>query len=142
MNRDTVISIADQVAKLPTIKSFTYISASDVFPCIHPRYITTKREAESYLFRKDEFKTIVLRPGIMYNLQRPSVMPIAGALQLLNAITSPFKSSISSLPGGKYLTTPPLQTEEVARAVIYGIEREESGIFDIEGIERLSRHPI
>ncbi|KAI9468966.1 MAG: hypothetical protein EXX96DRAFT_589938 [Benjaminiella poitrasii] len=142
MNRDTVIAVADQVAKLPTIQSFTYISASDVFPLISPRYITTKREAERYLFRKDEFKTLVLRPGMMYSLQRPSVMPIAGLLQFVNAVTSPFKSSIASLPGGKYLTANPLQTEEVARAVIAGIENEESGIFDIEGIERLSRTMI
>lgn len=58
-----VMTIADQVAKLSSIRSFTYISASDVFPLIDPRYITTKREAERYLFRHDEFKTIVLRPG-------------------------------------------------------------------------------
>lgn len=57
------MTIADQVAKLPSIRSFTYISASDVFPLIDPRYITTKREAERYLFTHDEFKTIVIRPG-------------------------------------------------------------------------------
>jgi hypothetical protein len=60
-----VISIADQVAKLPSIRSFTYISASDILPFIDPRYITTKREAEVYLFRHEEFKTLVLRPGIV-----------------------------------------------------------------------------
>ena len=59
----TVMTIAEQVAKLPSIKTFTYISASDIFPLIDPRYITTKRQAETYLFRRDEFKTIVLRPG-------------------------------------------------------------------------------
>lgn len=62
-----VMTIADQVANLPSIRSFTYISASDVFPLIDPRYITTKREAERYLFRHDEFKTVVLRPGNHYN---------------------------------------------------------------------------
>ncbi|KAI9366519.1 hypothetical protein BD770DRAFT_417329 [Pilaira anomala] len=142
MNRDTVMTIADQVAKLSSIRSFTYISASDVFPLIDPRYITTKREAERYLFRHDEFKTIVLRPGFMYNHQRPSSVPITGALQFLNAVTSPFKKGIASLPGGKLITTPPLQTDEVARAVITSIETEEHGIFDVEGIERLSRVTI
>lgn len=46
------------------MRSFVYISASDVFPFIDPRYITTKREAERYLFQQDDkFKTVVLRPG-------------------------------------------------------------------------------
>jgi hypothetical protein len=75
----------------------------------------------------------------MYNVQRPSAVPIAGAIQFVNAITSPFKNGIASLPFGKMVTTPPLQTEEVARAVIAGIENEEHGIFDVEGIEKLCR---
>lgn len=154
-------TVADQVSKLPTMRSFVYISASDVFPFIDPRYITTKREAERYLFQQDDkFKTVVLRPGklfvsvqdssalnplylgFMYNVLRPTAVPIAGALQFVNAVTSPFKNGIASLPGGKIITTPPLQTEQVARAVIAGIESKQSGIFDVEGIEKLSHVPI
>lgn len=78
----------------------------------------------------------------MYNVLRPSAVPIAGVLQFANAVVSPFKDAISSLPGGKLVTTPPLQTEEVARAVIAGIEKQESGIYDVEGIEKLSRISI
>jgi hypothetical protein len=78
----------------------------------------------------------------MYNVQRPSAVPIAGALQFVNAVVSPFKKGIASLPGGKLVTTPPLQTEQVARAVIAGIEIEESGIYDVEGIEKLCRVTI
>lgn len=74
----------------------------------------------------------------MYNVQRPTAVPIAGALQFVNAVTSPFKNGIASLPGGKFITTPPLQTEQVARAVIAGIESQQTGIFDVEGIEKLS----
>ncbi|KAI8354111.1 hypothetical protein EDC96DRAFT_554292 [Choanephora cucurbitarum] len=142
MNRDTVMTIAEQVAKLPSIKTFTYISASDIFPLIDPRYITTKRQAETYLFRRDEFKTIVLRPGFMYNEQRPTAMPIAGVLQFANALASPFREGLASLPGGKMITTPPLETEQVARAVIAGIESKENGIFDVDGIQQLSRIAI
>ncbi|KAK4515200.1 uncharacterized protein ATC70_002810 [Mucor velutinosus] len=143
MNRDTVKTVADQVSQVPTMRSFVYISASDVFPFIDPRYITTKREAERYLFQQDDkFKTVVLRPGFMYNVTRPSAVPIAGALQFANAVTSPFKNGIASLPGGKIITTPPLQTEQVARAVIAGIESKQSGIFDVEGIEKLSHVSI
>lgn len=55
--------MAKQVASLPTIESFVYISAADVFPLINPRYITSKREAERYLFSRPEFKSIIFRPG-------------------------------------------------------------------------------
>ncbi|CEP20056.1 hypothetical protein [Parasitella parasitica] len=142
MNRDTAKTIADEVSKLPSISSFVYISASDVFPFIDPRYITTKREAERYLFQSKEFKTVVLRPGFMYSVSRPTAIPIAGALQFANAVASPFKDAIASLPGGKIITTPALQTEQVARAVIAGIESRQAGIFDVQGIEELSRTPI
>lgn len=63
------ITVANEVAKLPSIKSFVYISASQVLPFIDPRYYTTKREAETHLFRTGKFKTIALRPGKqMHNL--------------------------------------------------------------------------
>ncbi|KAI8996860.1 hypothetical protein BDB01DRAFT_713805, partial [Pilobolus umbonatus] len=133
------ISIADEVAKLPTIESFVYISASDILPFIDPRYITTKREAEYYLFRQEKFKTIVLRPGLMYSNDRPSVLPAVKMIQGLKAITSPFKDGLSSLPGGKLITTNPLNTETVARATVAAIEANETGIFDVDGIEKLSR---
>lgn len=60
-----VKTVADEVSKLPSISSFVYISASDVFPFIDPRYITTKREAERYLFQNEKFNTVVLRPGML-----------------------------------------------------------------------------
>ncbi|CAO3701699.1 hypothetical protein G6F70_001662 [Rhizopus microsporus] len=142
MNRDTAITVANQVEKLPSIKSFVFISASQVMPFIDPRYYTTKREAESYLFKIDKFKTVVLRPGLMYNSNRPTVAPLVGALKLANAITSPFKKEIGSLPGGKSITTAPLNTEQVARAIIASIELEEHGIFDVDGIQQLSNKCI
>lgn len=160
------ITVANQVKKLPSIKSFVFISASQVMPFIDPRYYTTKREAESYLFKIDKFKTVVLRPGkkdkkrerkqlfeteslmyihyvgLMYNSNRPTVAPLIGALKLANAITSPFKKEIGSLPGGKSITTAPLNTEQVARAIIASIELEEHGIFDVDGIQQLSNKCI
>lgn len=57
--------MADEASKIPSINSFVYISASDVFPFIDPRYITTKREAERYLFQNEKFNTVVLRPGML-----------------------------------------------------------------------------
>ncbi|KAI9244247.1 hypothetical protein BY458DRAFT_537229 [Sporodiniella umbellata] len=138
MNRDTAISVADEVAKLPSIRSFVYISASQTPPFIDPRYCTTKREAETYLFRKENFKTVALRPGLMYDTTRPILAPMVGMLKLANTITKPFKKDIASLPGGKMITTPPLETEQVAKAAIVSIEASDHGIFDVEDIERLS----
>ncbi|CAO3670233.1 unnamed protein product [Rhizopus stolonifer] len=138
MNRDTAISVANEVAKLPSIKSFVYISASQALPFIDPRYYTTKREAEVHLFRKENFKTIALRPGLMYDITRPALAPVVDALKFVNTITKPFRKDIASLPGGRVITTPPLGTEQVARAVIASIEASEHGIFDVDDIERLS----
>lgn len=80
--------------------------------------------------------------GLMYNSNRPTVAPLVGALKLANAITSPFKKEIGSLPGGKSITTAPLNTEQVARAIIASIELEEHGIFDVDGIQQLSNKCI
>lgn len=58
------ITVAKTVAKVPTMDSFVYISASDLFPFVDPRYFSTKREVERYLFAQPEFRSVVLRPGM------------------------------------------------------------------------------
>lgn len=57
------ITLAQEVARVPTIDAFVYISASDSFPFINPRYFSSKRQAEQYLFSRPEFRSIVFRPG-------------------------------------------------------------------------------
>lgn len=61
------ITLAKEAARLPSIDSFVYISAADIMPFINPRYISTKRQAEQFLFSRDEFRTIVFRPGGVNN---------------------------------------------------------------------------
>ncbi|ORX51254.1 NAD(P)-binding protein [Hesseltinella vesiculosa] len=139
INRDTAISLAKQVAQEPSMKTFAYISASDVFPLINPRYITSKREAEKYLFSRPEFNTIVLRPGFMYSENRSISLPLATALQCANAMTQPFAKEIASLPLGKSLTTPPLHIDTVAQATIHGLEIGSQQIYDVQDILALSK---
>ncbi|KAL0078584.1 hypothetical protein J3Q64DRAFT_1824715 [Phycomyces blakesleeanus] len=139
MNRDTAISVAKEVMRLPSLDSFVYISASDVFPLVNPRYITTKREAESFLLSHRSIRSIVLRPGFMYSDQRPAAAFMATNLQLVNTITSPISKGLRSLPFGKVLTTPPLHINTVAAAVISSIENSETkGIFDVQSIQEMA----
>ncbi|CAO3580258.1 unnamed protein product [Absidia cylindrospora] len=142
VNRDTAISVARQVSALSTMESYVYVSAADIFPFINPRYITSKRQAERYLFSRPEFKSIILRPGFMYNEQRASAMPIANAIQMANTLTQPFSKALSSLPFGTTFTTHPLYTDIVATAAMNAIEAKSYGIFDVAGIEGLAYHGV
>lgn len=63
LHSSLAITVANEVAKLPSIKSFVYISASEISPLINQRYYTSKREAEDYLFKQENFKTVAFRPG-------------------------------------------------------------------------------
>ncbi|KAG1137428.1 hypothetical protein G6F37_010958 [Rhizopus arrhizus] len=139
MNRDTAITVANEVAKLPSIKSFVYISASEISPLVNQRYYTSKREAEDYLFKQESFKAVALRPGLMYNSSKPFLAPVVALLKLAKMVTSPFKEGIERMPGGKMFTVSPLETEQVAKAVIASIETAEQGVFDVEDIEKLSQ---
>ncbi|RUS21068.1 hypothetical protein BC937DRAFT_93731 [Endogone sp. FLAS-F59071] len=44
----SAITIAREAVRIPTIDSFVYVSALDIFPLVDARYITTKREAERF----------------------------------------------------------------------------------------------
>ena len=61
------VALAQEAAKISTMDAFVYISASDIFPLVDPRYISSKRQAEKYLFSRPEFRTIALRPGRQRN---------------------------------------------------------------------------
>lgn len=144
MNRDTAIALAKVAAQVSTIQSYVYVSATDLFPCINPRYITTKREAERYLFSRNEFRSVVLRPGFMYSEGRPATLPLAGILQTLNTVSKPCSRDIASLPLGTMITTPALNIDTVAEAVIESIARTSlKGILDPNDIEKLlASHPM
>ncbi|KAI8146137.1 hypothetical protein BJV82DRAFT_600644 [Fennellomyces sp. T-0311] len=140
VNRDTAVTMAKEAAKVPSMDAFVYVSASDIFPMIDPRYITTKRQAEQFLFARPEFRSIVLRPGFMYSNERPAATPLATAIQVANMVTKPVAKELNTLPFGTSLTTPPLHIDTVASAVVAAIAQKGlKGIFDVQGIQSLSR---
>lgn len=75
----------------------------------------------------------------MYNSSKPFLAPVVALLKLANMVTNPFKKGIERIPGGKMFTVPPLETEQVAKAVIASIETAEQGVFEVEDIEKLSQ---
>lgn len=76
----------------------------------------------------------------MYSKDRMATTPLATAIQLANFVTKPVARELESLPLGASLTTPPLHVDTVAQAIVAAIEKPGlKGIFDIEGIQKLSR---
>jgi len=105
------------------------------------RYLTTKREAESYLMtHPSKFRSIIFRPGFMSTPERPITLPLAGLLQISSAILG--NSVNGTIPFAQALSTPPLAMETLARAVMNAIENPEiKGIVDVGGIEELAANP-
>jgi len=64
MNRETAKSIGQKLNELKGNKKMVYLSASKSIPFI-PRYLTTKIEAEDFLFDLSDVRTSVLRPGVI-----------------------------------------------------------------------------
>ncbi|KAF8430212.1 hypothetical protein EV426DRAFT_580454 [Tirmania nivea] len=137
MNRDSAITLAKTAIdhKVPT---FLYISASSGAPMLPTRYISTKRDAERILptLATEDWRTISLRPGIIYDSTRPITVPIA----MLTGVTS----TINSLTGGRIpfigvAGQKPLKVDAVAGAAVQAIDDPDvSGVVDIAGIEKLA----
>ncbi|CAG8589383.1 783_t:CDS:2, partial [Paraglomus occultum] len=132
INRDTAIAVANEAARHGSVKSFIYISATDVFPFIDSKYISTKREAEFVLLSKPEFKTVILRPGFIYSDMRMFSLPIAGMLAVSSNI-----SKVIPLP--LLPSVPPLHVDTVAEAAIESIVNQEAnGIYNVHEITKLA----
>ncbi|GJJ71983.1 hypothetical protein EMPS_04340 [Entomortierella parvispora] len=140
INRDTAITVADEAAK-EGADSFVFISAAFSPPMVPNRYLTTKREAESYLMtHPSKFRSVIFRPGFLSTPERPITLPLAGLLQISSSILG---SSVNgTIPFAQALSTPPLAMETLARAVMNAIENPEiKGIVDVGGIEELAANP-
>jgi len=86
MNRETAKSIGNALNELKSNKKIVYISGEKAPPLIQ-RYITTKREAEDYLFKLENLRVTVLRPGFIYNrTERPWSLPLKYGLNFYSAV--------------------------------------------------------
>jgi len=69
MNRDSAIAVGNLLNDLKN-KKMVYLSASRAPPFLD-RYLTTKREAENYLFGLPNLRTTSLRPGFISSDEVP-----------------------------------------------------------------------
>lgn len=152
MNRDSARTLLD-ASLTPKIQAFVYVSAADVFPAfIDRRYISTKREAEAFITAKAQeegssLRPIFPRPGFMYSQQRPATLALAQLLGLSSKITSSssplpslVKAGLANAPlVGQMLSTPPLNVDIVARAIVNAIDDPTvAGPLAIQDIEYLA----
>ncbi|KAG0320754.1 hypothetical protein BGZ97_012888 [Linnemannia gamsii] len=140
VNRDTAITVANEAAK-EGIESFAFVSAAFAPPMVPNRYLTTKREAETALLTHPAgFRSIIFRPGFLSTSERPFTLPLAGLLQVSSAILG--DSVRGTIPFAQALSTPPLEMETLARAIVNSLENPEiKGIIDVEGIAELANNP-
>eukprot|EP00835_Amoeboradix_gromovi_P000775 NODE_29_length_33183_cov_0.333666.p9 type:complete len:266 gc:universal NODE_29_length_33183_cov_0.333666:26931-27728(+) len=108
---------------------FVYISAHSSFEDLP--YIKTKRLAEDFLLNQShktaknhDIKVLVVRPGLLYNEDRPISMLMAAGNQLL------------SCPLG---ISAPLRTSQVAEGIYTAINQNQSGILEIGHLQELSK---
>lgn len=140
LNREALESVSREAAKLPNIKSFTYVSAADGFPGIPRRYITTKREAEQYLqtlpATTTTFRPIIMRPGFMFSETHGLTKPLARVLGLSYALNS---SLNGKLPFIGAAGVKPLAVDRVGSAIVEACADDRvHGIVEIHQIEALA----
>ncbi|KAJ2610857.1 hypothetical protein EV177_003759 [Coemansia sp. RSA 1804] len=139
-NRDTALSIAQAARNVDGLSTIVYMSASDVFPVLNPRYISTKREVEKDLLaHMDQMRPVILRPGLVYSSARLATLPVAAGVSLFNTLynRTPLGCVLKNTPLSK-MASPAVHRETVARAIINAIEDSEiSGILEPADIERI-----
>lgn len=126
IQRDLAVLLAD--AYLEELGSeakptFVYISADNKPPIVPDGYITSKREAEFELSCKEGLRSILMRPGIMYDENEP----ISNNRKLFSKFLDlgyKVKSNVlgHGIPGLDALVRPPVSTEKVALKIFEKIE--------------------
>jgi len=71
VNRETAKAIGQKLNEFKDNKKIVYFSASKAPPFI-PRYLTTKLEAEDFLFNLSDVRASILRPGFITSNERLS----------------------------------------------------------------------
>lgn len=126
LNGESVIVTAS-AAFTANIPVFVMISASDAPPLLK-RYITAKREAESFLMEQHG-RSVIMRPGLVYGPGRKGSEFIASITRLGSRI--PLLGTFPS----KYV---PVHVTTLAKAVINSVMHDEiQGIISIDEIEKL-----
>ena len=137
MNRDSAVNLASE-ASAKGVESFVYVSAAGGAPVLPARYITTKREAEAAIQNDyPAMRSLFVRASFLYDSSRMFTLPMAAATglgALFNSVTGGVLAGFLGAGGVK-----PLKAEDVARAIVEGIEDEQvKGVLEVPAIEDLA----
>lgn len=112
INHQSAVQLAQSLVGSPR---FVYISADAGFwPVIPAGYINSKRAAEYDLTGMAKLRTLILRPGFMYDeTDRGGVR--YGVLSVVEGLRS--------IPGVGYLLRPTISTQQVASGLYKSLER-------------------
>lgn len=137
MNRDSAIALAKHAAE-EKVSAFCYISACGGAPILPPRYISTKRAAESAIATNfPDMRSVFIRAPFMYDASRKFTMGMAamvGAGTMFNNLTGKYLNNFMGAAGTK-----PLKVDQVAEAVVEALSDDTvQGPVEVAEIEQLS----
>lgn len=159
INRDTLLSVAGAfnagaaTAQVSGSIPLAFVSAFATPPLVGTRYISSKREAEEFLFDCEYLRPLVYRPGFMYSEERPWSMSVAGVLSItsqtpletpLNTLFSAVRDfvpeQISMDPAFAFHA--PVRTDIVADSIMHGLLDEgTAGVLEDSDITELAHSP-
>ncbi|PVU94264.1 hypothetical protein BB561_002672 [Smittium simulii] len=143
INRDSALILAEAASK-SNIKTFVFISAHDTPPFVDDRYITSKREAEKRISEYTEFRSVFLRPSLVYDSSRPLVLPIAFGQHIFNFMSE--KTPLGCIVDKTMLKkwkAPPVLNSDLAQTVVSAIENANiSGIIDAQTISQIRSNKL
>mmetsp|Transcript_9194 Transcript_9194/g.9111 ORF Transcript_9194/g.9111 Transcript_9194/m.9111 type:complete len:267 (+) Transcript_9194:512-1312(+) len=138
IQRDSAVILADTFLKVqPNNPSYVYISADQKIPFIPSGYIDTKREAEFELSCKEGLRSILMRPGFMYDESESHSLNNRILLKNLLKLGYDAKHCIlgENLSYLNKLIRPPISTDKVARKIFEKLENDTfSGIVTLDEI--------
>lgn len=129
---ESVRIVGDEAVKAG-IRNFVFISAAIIPVFSSKSYNASKRKAEDYL-SKLNFKLAVLRPGLIYGIEKPLITKMSLAFNLF-----------AKIPGLKYILPPihPLPAKTIAKVALLAATSDSiKGIFNTVEIEILSNAEI
>lgn len=144
IQRDSAVILADAFIEskkgADNSPSFVYISADKQIPTVPSRYLSTKREAEFELSCKKDLRTIIMRPGMMYDARPQNTTPrdvLANVLKFGYGAKSAIAGD--SVPMLNSIVRPPVSTEMVAMKMYQKLgEKDFNGIVTLDEINAKS----
>lgn len=143
VNRDTAIFLASAASSHSCVESMIFISAAHVpFPLssfVDSRYTASKRSAEQAVLGCSSFRSVVLRPGLMFGDARPWSLGVAAALSVTTQLPLCAKHISKKIPSeAAQLFRDTLQGNSIGR-FMNGFKAATKGIggdmYDPEGID-------